>query len=315
MLVPSSELFCNTTHNATGHANSVVLYPRAARRQRSAIAKSKQKPASDHLAREFDPFLEADNRTLHVSFNDHAWSEGSHSSHLHIVHSSASKVARFGWSRQAGAPSPSLAITFNSTSERDTAKTILEAADLEHGKKQFEISVYQRATNDNTIWAVAFESKHQNLHELYYVLREMLPCESYVPVYRLAEEEISKRGGLRIRTRSSPAWLLNLLPRPIKGREWRISGSEQISCYDCVMKGSTMGPAGIKRRKSARKAVKRVRFSGVPQVKVFDGAEDDAVEEDPSENVEGSVKVIKTTQGSSGAPCDAWTIVSDFHFP
>ncbi len=258
--------------------------------------------------------MEARNRTLHVSFSDHAWSEGSHSSHLHVVHSSASKVARFGWSRQAGAPSPGLSITFSSTSERDTAKTILEAADLEHGKKQYKVSVYKRVTDENTIWAVAFESKHENLHELYYVLRGMLPHESYVPVYRLAEEDKSKRGGLRIRTRSSPDWLLNLLPRPIKGKEWMISGSEEISCYDCLLKGSTIGAAGMKRRKSARKPVKRVKFSGMPQVREFDEAEEDAVE-DTGEEVEGSMRVIETSRGSSGASCDGWTIVTDFHFP
>lgn len=152
----------------------------------------------------FDKKLGTEIRTLLVSFSDNAWLSAHKTGHLHVAQQSGSKIVRFQWLRPGKSSIPSIAITFKTISERDAAKTMLEASNSRAAdSRPMWNSISSHGTKTNLVGGFPAQEPISLRH----LLGEMLPYNPHVPSYHLVEKEEKKRRGYCIRKKTCPSWL------------------------------------------------------------------------------------------------------------
>lgn len=153
-----------------------------------------QLPIAGGLAREFDEQVESRNRSLLFSLANTSWARtrAAQTSHIHITQGFGPDVAKFNWFHDSSAMMPAIAVTFRSADERDDARWIMQAWDLEHAGPHVYVKAYRHAEDRNTLWSVMFGKA--NLHNLKTLVTEMLPSPSRIPSYRLRQCYTEQRG-------------------------------------------------------------------------------------------------------------------------
>lgn len=92
-------------------------------------------------------------------------------------------ITKFKWLWRK-ATAPAIAMTFESSADRDQAMGIVQGWELDEASSGFRVKQYQRAHAQNTIWSMEHDGR-ANLHELKSLLLYWLPSLSYNPCYRL----------------------------------------------------------------------------------------------------------------------------------
>lgn len=202
--------------------------------EKEAIKKLGEMPTAGYLSRRLDRQLAAQNRTVIVSLSADAF-ENEFSAplgHLHVLGHIDNQVLKFKWWRHSGGTVPAVAITFQTTRDRDAAVTIMEGWYGDEAWPQVETSTYEAARNKNTIWSIGLRTTTEQ--KLQGLISALLPTQSYRPTYQLEEYGVAVYGGARVQVEGSQPWLDSAIPPPMTGYEWRLTAMDEAECIPCL---------------------------------------------------------------------------------
>ncbi|KAL8851832.1 MAG: hypothetical protein Q9221_003258 [Calogaya cf. arnoldii] len=142
-------------------------------------------------------------RTMLVSLSDEGWidEEKNWTTHLHLsrtfgYRASNSKLMKVKFFRGVRPITPSIAITFVSTEQRNNAIQAFASFNIREGAERLRVRKSEYSEDANTIWSLSVGET--DFHKVRDLVLGLLPHGTYVPSYVLTEETIGSCGILKL---------------------------------------------------------------------------------------------------------------------